>query len=108
MYLGFYQVASQTLDTAMAGLLNRWLSEDDANKAISMLGRYQIGAEKQVDKTLYRVAAYPTSGHISNPDAVALTSTGQRPDTGTSLTAVNVDNTATGVTIAGTVGTPPH
>ncbi|MGI8488887.1 hemagglutinin repeat-containing protein [Pectobacterium sp. S5] len=47
-----------------------------------------------------------TSGHVSNPDAVALTSTGQRPDTGTSLTPVNVDNTATGVTIAGTVGTP--
>ncbi|WP_275899387.1 hemagglutinin repeat-containing protein [Pectobacterium polaris] len=47
-----------------------------------------------------------TSGHVSNPDAIALTSTGQRPDTGTSLTPVNVDNTATGVTIAGTVGTP--
>ncbi|MCY9847283.1 hemagglutinin repeat-containing protein [Pectobacterium jejuense] len=47
-----------------------------------------------------------TSGHVSNPDAVALTSTGQRPDTGTSLTPVNVDNTAAGVTIAGTVGTP--
>ncbi|MEQ6971303.1 hypothetical protein, partial [Pectobacterium polaris] len=46
------------------------------------------------------------SGHASNPDAVALTSTGQRPDGGKSLTPVNVDNTATGVTIAGTVGTP--
>ncbi|WP_275899911.1 hemagglutinin repeat-containing protein [Pectobacterium brasiliense] len=47
-----------------------------------------------------------TSGHVSNPDAVVLTSTGQRPDAGKSLTPVNVDNTATGVTIAGTVGTP--
>ncbi|WP_317178157.1 hemagglutinin repeat-containing protein [Pectobacterium sp. HCp5_1] len=47
-----------------------------------------------------------TSGHVSNPDAVALSSTGQRPDAGKSLTPVNVDNTATGVTIAGTVGTP--
>ncbi|MDX6915006.1 hemagglutinin repeat-containing protein [Pectobacterium carotovorum] len=47
-----------------------------------------------------------TSGHVNNPDAVALTSTGQRPDGGKSLTPVNVDNTATGVTIAGTVGTP--
>ncbi|WP_284144898.1 hemagglutinin repeat-containing protein [Pectobacterium colocasium] len=47
-----------------------------------------------------------TSGHVSNPDAIALTSTGQRPDGGKSLTPVNVDNTATGVTIAGTVGTP--
>ncbi|MEQ9843263.1 hemagglutinin repeat-containing protein [Pectobacterium brasiliense] len=47
-----------------------------------------------------------TSGHVSNPDAVALTSTGQRPDGGKSLTPVNVDNTAAGVTIAGTVGTP--
>ncbi|WP_379058834.1 hypothetical protein V6M93_21785 [Pectobacterium brasiliense] len=47
-----------------------------------------------------------TSGHVSNPDAVALTSTGQRPDTGKSLTPVNVDNTATAVTVAGTVGTP--
>ncbi|WP_420916236.1 hemagglutinin repeat-containing protein, partial [Pectobacterium brasiliense] len=46
------------------------------------------------------------SGHVSNPDAVALTSTGQRPDAGKSLTPVTVDNTATGVTIAGTVGTP--
>ncbi|WP_233958926.1 hemagglutinin repeat-containing protein [Pectobacterium versatile] len=46
-----------------------------------------------------------TSGHVSNPDAIALTSTGQRPDGGKSLTPVNVDNTATGVTIAGTVGT---
>ncbi|SHG12251.1 hemagglutinin repeat-containing protein [Pectobacterium carotovorum] len=45
-----------------------------------------------------------TSGHVSNPDAVALTSTGQRPDAGNSLTPVNVDNTVTGVTIAGTVG----
>ncbi|MEI7175143.1 hemagglutinin repeat-containing protein [Pectobacterium carotovorum] len=47
-----------------------------------------------------------TSGHVSNPDAVALTSTGQRPDGGKSLTPVNVGNTVTGVTIAGTVGTP--
>ncbi|MFW5403165.1 hemagglutinin repeat-containing protein [Pectobacterium carotovorum] len=47
-----------------------------------------------------------TSGHVSNPDAVALSSTGQRPDAGKSLTPVNVDNTAAGVTIAGTVGTP--
>ncbi|WP_276203295.1 hemagglutinin repeat-containing protein [Pectobacterium brasiliense] len=47
-----------------------------------------------------------TSGHVSNPDAVALSSTGQRPDAGKSLTPVTVDNTATGVTIAGTVGTP--
>ncbi|WP_276203170.1 hemagglutinin repeat-containing protein [Pectobacterium brasiliense] len=47
-----------------------------------------------------------TSGHVSNPDAVALTSTGQRPDTGKSLTPVNVDNTAAGITVAGTVGTP--
>ncbi|QRN32497.1 hemagglutinin repeat-containing protein [Pectobacterium brasiliense] len=47
-----------------------------------------------------------TSGHVSNPDAVVLTSTGQRPDAGKSLTPVNVDNTETGVTIAGTVGTP--
>ncbi|MEQ9872782.1 hemagglutinin repeat-containing protein [Pectobacterium brasiliense] len=46
------------------------------------------------------------SGHVSNPDAVALSSTGQRPDAGKSLTPVTVDNTATGVTIAGTVGTP--
>ncbi|WP_318840425.1 hemagglutinin repeat-containing protein [Pectobacterium polaris] len=46
------------------------------------------------------------SGHVSNPNAIALTSTGQRPDGGKSLTPVNVDNTATGVTIAGTVGTP--
>ncbi|WP_339097454.1 hemagglutinin repeat-containing protein [Pectobacterium brasiliense] len=53
------------------------------------------------------VALQPsTSGHVSNPDAVALSSTGQRPDAGKSLTPVNVDNTATGVTIAGTVGTP--
>ncbi|MFJ5478297.1 hemagglutinin repeat-containing protein [Pectobacterium carotovorum] len=47
-----------------------------------------------------------TSGHVSNPDAVALTSTGQRPDGGKSLTPVNVDNTATGVTIAGTAEAP--
>ncbi|RUR90825.1 hemagglutinin repeat-containing protein [Pectobacterium polaris] len=47
-----------------------------------------------------------TSGHVSNPDAIALTSTGQRPDGGKSLTPVNVDNTATGVTTAGTVGSP--
>ncbi|MEI7177886.1 hemagglutinin repeat-containing protein [Pectobacterium carotovorum] len=47
-----------------------------------------------------------TSSHVSNPDAVALTSTGQRPDAGNSLTPVNVDNTVTGVTIAGTVGSP--
>ncbi|WP_442955492.1 hemagglutinin repeat-containing protein, partial [Pectobacterium sp. 1950-15] len=53
------------------------------------------------------VALQPsTSGHVSNPDAVALTSTGQRPDAGKSLTPVNVDNTAAGITIAGTVGTP--
>ncbi|WP_275898960.1 hemagglutinin repeat-containing protein [Pectobacterium brasiliense] len=53
------------------------------------------------------VALQPsTSGHVSNPDAVALSSTGQRPDAGKSLTPVSVDNTATGVTIAGTVGTP--
>ncbi|PPE64673.1 hemagglutinin repeat-containing protein [Pectobacterium brasiliense] len=53
------------------------------------------------------VALQPsTSGHVSNPDAVVLSSTGQRPDAGKSLTPVNVDNTATGVTIAGTVGTP--
>ncbi|WP_308415794.1 hemagglutinin repeat-containing protein [Pectobacterium brasiliense] len=47
-----------------------------------------------------------TSGHVSNPDAVALSSTGQRPDAGKSLTPVSVDNTTTGITIAGTVGTP--
>ncbi|MFJ5464069.1 hemagglutinin repeat-containing protein [Pectobacterium sp. CHL-2024] len=47
-----------------------------------------------------------TSGHVSNPDAVALSSTGQRPDAGKSLMPVNVDNTAAGITIAGTVGTP--
>ncbi|MGR6772230.1 hemagglutinin repeat-containing protein [Pectobacterium brasiliense] len=53
------------------------------------------------------VALQPsTSGHVSNPDAVALSSTGKRPDTGKSLTPVSVDNTAAGVTIAGTVGTP--
>nr|UKE84060.1 hypothetical protein KXZ65_00680 [Pectobacterium sp. PL152] len=49
-----------------------------------------------------------TSGHVSNPDAVALTSTDPRPDAGKSLTPVNVDNTAAGITVAGTVGTPPH
>ncbi|POD95166.1 hypothetical protein BV925_03490 [Pectobacterium odoriferum] len=47
-----------------------------------------------------------TSGHVSNPDAVALTSTGQRPDAENSLTPINVDNTVTGVTIAGTVEVP--
>ncbi|MBA5601510.1 hemagglutinin repeat-containing protein [Pectobacterium aroidearum] len=47
-----------------------------------------------------------TSGHASNPDAVTLTSTGPRPDAGSSLTPVSVDNTATGITVAGTVGTP--
>ncbi|WP_428386130.1 hemagglutinin repeat-containing protein, partial [Pectobacterium versatile] len=47
-----------------------------------------------------------TSGHVSNPDAVALTSTGQRPDAGNSLTPVNVDNAAAGVTIASTVDAP--
>ncbi|MEQ9947641.1 hemagglutinin repeat-containing protein [Pectobacterium aroidearum] len=47
-----------------------------------------------------------TPGHVSNPDAVALSSTGPRPDAGKSLTPVNVDNTATGIPIAGTVGTP--
>ncbi|WP_275669478.1 hemagglutinin repeat-containing protein [Pectobacterium versatile] len=47
-----------------------------------------------------------TSGHVSNPDAVALTSTGQRPDAGNSLTPVNVDNAAAGVTIVGTVDAP--
>ncbi|WKA60627.1 hemagglutinin repeat-containing protein [Pectobacterium aroidearum] len=47
-----------------------------------------------------------TSGHVSNPDAVTLSSTGPRPDTGSSLTPVSVDNTATGITVAGTVGTP--
>ncbi|WP_235207341.1 hemagglutinin repeat-containing protein [Pectobacterium brasiliense] len=46
-----------------------------------------------------------TSGHVSNPDAVALSSTGQRPDAGKSLTPVSVDNTATGISVAGTVGT---
>ncbi|MBN3207040.1 hemagglutinin repeat-containing protein [Pectobacterium brasiliense] len=46
------------------------------------------------------------SGHVSNPDAVALSSTGQRPDAGKSLTPVSVDNTATGISVAGTVGTP--
>ncbi|WP_283241148.1 hemagglutinin repeat-containing protein [Pectobacterium versatile] len=52
------------------------------------------------------VLAPSASGHVSNPDAVALTSTGQRPDGGNSLTPVNVDNTVTGVTIAGTLGSP--
>ncbi|MEI0696900.1 hemagglutinin repeat-containing protein [Pectobacterium aroidearum] len=47
-----------------------------------------------------------TSSHVSNPDAVTLSSTGPRPDAGKSLTPVNVDNTATGITVAGTVGTP--
>ncbi|WP_350316631.1 hemagglutinin repeat-containing protein [Pectobacterium aroidearum] len=47
-----------------------------------------------------------TSGHVSNPDAVTLSSTGPRPDAGSSLTPVSVDNTATGITVAGTVGTP--
>ncbi|MEQ9891957.1 hemagglutinin repeat-containing protein [Pectobacterium aroidearum] len=47
-----------------------------------------------------------TSGHVSNPDTVALSSTGPRPDAGSSLTPVSVDNTATGITVAGTVGTP--
>ncbi|MEI7248655.1 hemagglutinin repeat-containing protein, partial [Pectobacterium carotovorum] len=52
------------------------------------------------------VLAPSASGHVSNPDAVALTSTGQRPDGGKSLTPVNVDNTVAGVMIAGTVGSP--
>uniref|UniRef100_UPI002DD41DB6 hemagglutinin repeat-containing protein n=1 Tax=Pectobacterium versatile TaxID=2488639 RepID=UPI002DD41DB6 len=52
------------------------------------------------------VLAPSTSGHVSNPDAIALTSTGQRPDAGNSLTPVNVDNAAAGVTIAGTVDAP--
>ncbi|WP_103972180.1 hemagglutinin repeat-containing protein [Pectobacterium versatile] len=52
------------------------------------------------------VLAPSASGHVSNPDAIALTSTGQRPDGGNSLTPVNVNNTVTGVTIAGTVGSP--
>ncbi|MFJ5316435.1 hemagglutinin repeat-containing protein [Pectobacterium versatile] len=52
------------------------------------------------------VLAPSASGHVSNPDAIALTSTGQRPDGGNSLTPVNVDNAAAGVVIAGTVGTP--
>ncbi|WP_318012715.1 hemagglutinin repeat-containing protein, partial [Pectobacterium versatile] len=52
------------------------------------------------------VLAPSASGHVSNPDAVALTSTGQRPDAGNSLTPVNVDNAAAGVTIAGTVDAP--
>ncbi|UYX08495.1 hemagglutinin repeat-containing protein [Pectobacterium cacticida] len=46
------------------------------------------------------------SGHVNNPDAVALTSTGQRPDAGKSLTPVSVNNTAASITVAGTVGTP--
>ncbi|MFJ5415777.1 hemagglutinin repeat-containing protein [Pectobacterium carotovorum] len=52
------------------------------------------------------VLAPSASGHVSNPDAVALTSTGQRPDGGNSLTPVNVNNTVTGVTIVGTVEAP--
>uniref|UniRef100_UPI002DD445F1 hemagglutinin repeat-containing protein n=1 Tax=Pectobacterium versatile TaxID=2488639 RepID=UPI002DD445F1 len=52
------------------------------------------------------VLAPSASGHVSNPDAVALTSTAQRPDGGKSLTPVNVNNTVTGVTIAGTVEAP--
>ncbi|MDY4326201.1 hemagglutinin repeat-containing protein, partial [Pectobacterium brasiliense] len=53
------------------------------------------------------VALQPsTSGHVSNPDVVSLSSTGQRPDAGKSLTPVSVDNTTAGVTIAGTVDTP--
>ncbi|WP_350326675.1 hemagglutinin repeat-containing protein [Pectobacterium aroidearum] len=47
-----------------------------------------------------------TSGHVSNPDAVTLSSTGPRPDAGKSLTPVSVDNTATGITVAGTVDMP--
>ncbi|MDY4385858.1 hemagglutinin repeat-containing protein, partial [Pectobacterium aroidearum] len=47
-----------------------------------------------------------TSGHVSNPDAVTLSSTGPRPDAGKSLTPVSVDNTAAGISVAGTVGTP--
>ncbi|ACX88282.1 filamentous hemagglutinin family outer membrane protein [Pectobacterium parmentieri WPP163] len=48
----------------------------------------------------------PNASPVAHPDAVALTSTGQRPDTGQGLTPVNVDNTVAGVTIAGTVGAP--
>ncbi|WP_072034242.1 hemagglutinin repeat-containing protein [Pectobacterium fontis] len=47
-----------------------------------------------------------TSGHVSNPDTVTLTSTGQRPDGSKSLTPVNVNHTAAGVTIADTVESP--
>ncbi|WP_422879954.1 hemagglutinin repeat-containing protein [Pectobacterium zantedeschiae] len=53
-----------------------------------------------------RVLADPNASPVAHPDAVALTSTGQRPDAGQSLTPVTVDNTASGVTIAGTVGSP--
>ncbi|WP_433963079.1 hemagglutinin repeat-containing protein [Pectobacterium colocasium] len=52
------------------------------------------------------VLAPSASGHVNNPDAVTLTSTTQRPDAGNNLTPVNVNNTAAGITIAGTVGTP--
>ncbi|UYA60266.1 Putative large exoprotein involved in heme utilization or adhesion of ShlA/HecA/FhaA family [Pectobacterium sp. F1-1] len=52
------------------------------------------------------VLAPSASGHVNNPDTVALTSTTQRPDAGNNLTPVNVNNTAAGITIAGTVGTP--
>ncbi|GKW06305.1 hemagglutinin repeat-containing protein [Pectobacterium carotovorum] len=52
------------------------------------------------------VLAPSTSGHVNNPDAVALSSTTQRPDGSKSLTPVNVGNTVTGVTIAGTVEAP--
>uniref|UniRef100_UPI000DE31E3A hemagglutinin repeat-containing protein n=1 Tax=Pectobacterium peruviense TaxID=2066479 RepID=UPI000DE31E3A len=48
----------------------------------------------------------PNASPVAHPDAVALTSTGQRPDAGQSLTPITVDNTAAGVTIAGTVGSP--
>ncbi|RYC46182.1 hemolysin BL-binding protein [Pectobacterium zantedeschiae] len=53
-----------------------------------------------------RVLADPNASPVAHPDAVALTSTGQRPDAGQGLTPVTVDNTAAGVTIAGTVGSP--
>ncbi|WP_173361606.1 hemagglutinin repeat-containing protein [Pectobacterium atrosepticum] len=48
----------------------------------------------------------PNASSVAHPDAVALTSTGQRPDAGQGLTPVTVDNTVAGVTIAGTVGSP--
>ncbi|WP_368350122.1 hemagglutinin repeat-containing protein [Pectobacterium peruviense] len=48
----------------------------------------------------------PNASPVVHSDAVALTSTGQRPDAGQSLTPVTVDNSTTGVTIAGTVGAP--